>query len=129
MPERETWRLEAGVEPSDVSPRPVLAVAAAILLTLALSAGAIWLLLGWWRMPTGAGPDAPEGPRTALPRLQAAPQDEKAAYFAEKDRLLHDYGWVDRQAGTARIPIEVAMDLLAARGAARPRPGGGGGRP
>lgn len=120
MPEREAWRLEAGVETSDVAPRPVLAVAAAILLTLALAAGAVWLLLRGWQMPAGAGPDSPEAPRTTLPRLQAAPQDEKAAYFAEKDRLLHGYGWVDRQAGTARIPIEVAMDLLAARGSAGP---------
>lgn len=120
MPEREAWRLEAGVETSDVAPRPVLAVAAAILLTLALAAGVVWLLLHRWEMPTGASADAAGQPGTALPRLQPAPQDEKSAYFAQKDRLLHGYGWVDRQAGTARIPIEVAMDLLAARGSAGP---------
>src|SRR5208282_5249649 len=29
---------------------------------------------------------------------------------------LHSYGWVDEKAGTVRIPIERAMDLLVQRG-------------
>ena len=31
-------------------------------------------------------------------------------------RALQHYGWVDRKAGIARIPIEHAIELLAARG-------------
>ena len=49
------------------------------------------------------------------PLLQPAPQPDRAAYFAEKRRLLGSYGWVDRQAGIARIPLDEALRLQAAR--------------
>jgi len=55
------------------------------------------------------------------PLLQPAPQPDRAAYFADQRRLLDSHGWVDRQAGIARIPLDDAMKLLAARGIAPPR--------
>jgi len=58
------------------------------------------------------------------PLLQPAPQPDRVAYLTEKRGLLASYGWVDRQAGIARIPLDDAMALLAARGgAARPARG------
>ena len=59
------------------------------------------------------------------PLLQSAPQPERAAYFAEKRRVTEGYGWVDRRAGIARIPVDEAMTLLAARGTL-PQPAGAG---
>ncbi len=50
------------------------------------------------------------------PRLQIAPRDDLRRLHAREDALLHGYGWVDRDAGVARIPIERAMALLAERG-------------
>jgi hypothetical protein len=50
------------------------------------------------------------------PRLQIAPRDDLRRLHAREDALLHGYGWVNRDAGVARIPIERAMDLLAERG-------------
>ena len=35
---------------------------------------------------------------------------------AEEDTLLSTYGWSDKSTGAVRIPIDKAMDLLAARG-------------
>ena len=68
--------------------------------------------------PAANTPPRPfEGPP---PLLQPAPQPDRAAYVAEKRRLLDSYGWVDRQAGIARIPLDDAMKLLAARGVATP---------
>jgi hypothetical protein len=68
--------------------------------------------------PAANTPPRPfQGP---TPLLQPAPQPDRAAYFAEKRRLLDSYGWVDRQAGIARIPLDDAMRLLAARGVATP---------
>jgi hypothetical protein len=67
------------------------------------------------------GPAANTSPRPfqgPAPLLQPAPQPDRAAYFADKRRLLDSYGWVDRQAGIARIPLDEAMKLLAARGMA-----------
>ena len=37
---------------------------------------------------------------------------------AAESAVLESYGWVDREAGVARIPIERAMLLLAERAAA-----------
>jgi hypothetical protein len=41
---------------------------------------------------------------------------DQAALSARQNELLHSYGWVDRRHGVARIPIDRAMDLIAARG-------------
>jgi hypothetical protein len=35
---------------------------------------------------------------------------------AEEDRPLTTYGWVDRDAGIVRIPMEEAMKLVVSRG-------------
>jgi hypothetical protein len=50
------------------------------------------------------------------PRLQANPrQDLKELRDAEEARLK-SYGWVDRNAGVVRIPIDEAMKLTLQRG-------------
>jgi hypothetical protein len=70
------------------------------------------------RGPAGNTPPHPfEG---NAPLLQPAPQPDRAAYFEEKRRVIDSYGWVDRQAGIARIPLDEAMKLMAARGGAGP---------
>lgn len=71
------------------------------------------------------GPDAAAGMRIAGPVLETAPQPVRSDYAAEKERLINGYGWVDRKAGIARIPVEQAMQLMAARAAA----GKGGTKP
>ena len=37
-------------------------------------------------------------------------------YRAREDASLKSYGWVDRKAGIAQIPIDEAMKLLADKG-------------
>jgi hypothetical protein len=57
-----------------------------------------------------------ERPVPPTPRLQTYPfQDIKALRQHDKP-LVGSYEWVDRNAGTVRIPVERAMDLLAERG-------------
>jgi hypothetical protein len=50
------------------------------------------------------------------PRLQVAPEQDLKALRARDEAELHSYAWIDRRAGTVRIPIERAMDMLLARG-------------
>lgn len=50
------------------------------------------------------------------PRLQVSPPDDVAEMRANEEQILSSYGWADRDAGTVRIPIERAMDLLVERG-------------
>jgi hypothetical protein len=50
------------------------------------------------------------------PSLQIAPRLELEALRAREDRELNSYGWIDRELGIVRIPVERAMDLLLERG-------------
>lgn len=56
------------------------------------------------------------------PRLEPNPLAPRIAAQAREDALLSSYGWADRGAGVARIPIDRAMDLLVARGLPAPKP-------
>lgn len=51
-----------------------------------------------------------------LPQLQVAPGADLNQYRTAEDARLDSYGWVDRQNGIIRIPINRAMDLIAERG-------------
>jgi hypothetical protein len=50
------------------------------------------------------------------PRLQPNPAADLNKFRAQEEQILNTYGWVDQQAGVAHIPIERAMDIIAARG-------------
>jgi hypothetical protein len=50
------------------------------------------------------------------PRLQPIPANEIYEFRQREDAELTEYGWVDRNAGTVRIPIEEAKRLLLQRG-------------
>ena len=50
------------------------------------------------------------------PRLEPDPLAPRLRMRAREDAVLMTYGWVDRSAGVARIPIERAMELLAEKG-------------
>ena len=52
----------------------------------------------------------------AGPRLQPIPANEIFEFRQRENAELSEYGWVDRNAGTVRIPIEQAKDLLLQRG-------------
>jgi hypothetical protein len=54
-------------------------------------------------------------PKSLPPRSegsQFSPQLDMRMLRSEADTVLNSYGWVDQQAGIARIPIERAMRLL-----------------
>jgi len=50
------------------------------------------------------------------PRLEPNPLEPREKMRAEEELALHSYGWVDKQTGAVRIPIDRAMDLIAERG-------------
>jgi hypothetical protein len=51
-----------------------------------------------------------------VPVLQVGPRLDRIAYDAEKARLRDSYGWDDRAAGFARVPVGEAMRIIADRG-------------
>jgi hypothetical protein len=50
------------------------------------------------------------------PRLQANPAVDMERLREQEDAILTTYGWVDRQAGIARMPIDVAMRQILEEG-------------
>ena len=50
------------------------------------------------------------------PRLQTNPREDLRELRAQRRRAAHQYGWVDRNAGIVRIPIDEAMKLTLERG-------------
>jgi hypothetical protein len=54
--------------------------------------------------------------RFPAPNLQVNPRQNLEAFRAREDEELNTYGWIDRDAGIVRIPIDRAMDLIGQRG-------------
>ncbi len=50
------------------------------------------------------------------PRLEPYPLAPRLKLRSEEEEVLTTYGWVDKDRGLVRIPIDRAMDLLVARG-------------
>ncbi len=91
-------------EPDDVRGMTLLKVAAGLLVGLVV---AMLVVLPWHREQTAAPSPSPAGPA-----LLAHPVANLAAYRATQTRRLEGYGWVDREAGIAHIPVERAMQIL-----------------
>jgi hypothetical protein len=83
----------------------------------------LWWLLGTYerqheRAETQVYPMA-AGQQDRLPpspRFQDNPQQELQDLRATQEALLEGYGWVNKEAGVARIPIEDAMKIVVERG-------------
>jgi len=105
----------------DFNVRAVLWIGVAIVVMLALAT--LGAYAAWHVWAATSAHDAPNASRgfgdfaIAGPTLQSAPQADRAAFMADKARLLHSHEWIDPAAGIARIPIDDAMRILAARGA------------
>jgi hypothetical protein len=50
------------------------------------------------------------------PRIEVAPFEELQQLRAKEDHILNSYAWVGQQGGAVRVPIDKAIDLLAAKG-------------
>lgn len=74
-------------------------------------------------------------PSSGVPKLDVDQPVELQALRTKERQILSSYGWVDRAAGVAHIPIERAMQIIAAEGlpvtppAVEPPPPAGGNPP
>ena len=50
------------------------------------------------------------------PQLQKTPILDLKGIRAEEDKLLNGYAWVDEKKGVVRIPVDLAIEVLAKRG-------------
>jgi hypothetical protein len=110
-------------ETSDVNVRGVLAFCGGLLAAGIVIHVAVWLLFLVFNAREARQP-APEFPLAIQqenrlppePRLQTNPRQDLRDLRAQEDAVLHSYGWVDRNAGVVRVPIERAMELTVQRG-------------
>jgi hypothetical protein len=51
-----------------------------------------------------------------MPRLQTTPEGDLKQYREDEDRLLGQAQWLDQGQGRLRIPIDLAMEIVAGRG-------------
>jgi hypothetical protein len=58
----------------------------------------------------------------SAPRLQQDPRGEYYTHWLNDQQKLHNYGWVNKDAGIVRIPIDDAMRLSIERGMFESRP-------
>jgi hypothetical protein len=61
-------------------------------------------------------PMAEQHPIAPAPQLQPFPRLDMELMNRQEDTTLSHAAWIDRQAGTVRLPISVAIDLVAERG-------------
>src|SRR5262249_46053446 len=110
--------IERGYELRDVSVGTLAAFGGLLTLILVTVLGASHDLafdLAKW---AGHSPSAKVSPafHPPVPMLEVHPERDLTTFRQREDTQLHSYGWIDRAAGTVHIPIERAIDQMAADG-------------
>lgn len=95
-----------------VATRPVLLAALGALLLLAAAIGGLQAIYDW-QVPVQHYPAPEQFPQ---PRVQSGQVEQRERIEAKQKSRLTGYRWVDRAQGLVQIPIERAMQLLAAEG-------------
>jgi hypothetical protein len=123
MAEQPPVNPEVHHEQSDVNIRAILGFGAALFVVAAVVHVLIYVLFGYFDSRENAKVPA-EYPLAATqehrkppePRLQTDPRQDLADLRAKEDEVLGSYGWVDKNAGLVRIPIDAAVKLTLERG-------------
>ena len=110
-----------GYEKSDASPRGLVYFALIIAGILVLTFLSLRWLFGYFQKAENPGsfvaaPFADARPLPPAPRIQSNPGADMQSYFQSQQNLLNSYGWIDRQNGIVRLPIDRAMELVLQRG-------------
>jgi hypothetical protein len=95
------------------APSWVIALLAAIVVgVVALTVGSLLLVF------PGSTTDTPKALEEPMPepRLQHDLQGDMKDYRARAEQESHSYGWIDRNRGTVRIPVEEATRRILERG-------------
>ena len=131
-PEHEIENPETRYERRDLSPHGVLLFLAGLAVVSVLIYFMLWGFYGYLNAFRQKPQTRPSPLQTAHdnlnpptekviqafpePRLQPNPPADLNKFRAQEEQILNSYGWVDQQAGVAHIPIEQAIDILAANG-------------
>ncbi len=122
-PEGEPDNSDVRFEHSDVDASSLLKYLFWLVVTTAVVVVVLWRLYFVFVAQEAARQPPPpvmkidaEAMSVPPPNLQNMPTLDLEAFRAREDFVLHSYGWVDKEAGVVRIPIDEAMRLLTERG-------------
>lgn len=110
-----------GHELTDAKVSGIFWAGAGLVLLSAVAFVLIWALMKFFETSR----TVPEQPEFVLeqperlppePRLQVKPDVDIEVFKAHEDSLLSTYGWVVKEAGVVRIPVERAKELSLKRG-------------
>ncbi len=110
---------ESGLD-REISLKGIVYTGAVLAIVVVLSAVLMWWLSVALRSSlTAADPPPPVLPEARVqglppePRLQTSPEEDLRILRRQEDEILNGYGWIDQDAGVARVPIERAMEMMA----------------
>ena len=127
--------VNAGHEISDVNVKGLFIFAGALLFSLAVIVVGVAVVFVGFRFLNGkldARRPAQEPGAASLvkvapdyrgPLLQVKPEEDLRGMHVHNAADLQTYAWIDRRGGVVRLPVDRAMDLLAARGLSPVSPG------
>lgn len=111
-----------GYERRDINFKAVIGSGAALLFTMVATAFVLIFVDRWFTKWAGGLEEEPVSRLESkadrlppLPRLQVSPREDMDAMLAEEKVRLEGYQY-DEVTGVARIPVEVAIDLIAKQG-------------
>lgn len=122
IPQGEQSGGDATHEHKDADVIGLLMIAGLLFLILGICFFVCWGILhvfnreGDARQRRQRAPRAEQVAESPRPRLLVHPGSEREKLQKAEQTKLDSYGWVDRSAGIARIPISRAMQLIVERG-------------
>ncbi len=126
MPESDLDRdrgtdVQRGYELSDLNPGFIALFGIGLVVAVALAVIVTSLFMRYRafqhaRQETPVPRLAREREITPEPRLQVDASKELRQMRAAEDAALSSYGWVDKDAGILKIPVDRAMEILAKKG-------------
>jgi hypothetical protein len=106
-------------ETKDLSFKGLMLTAAGILGLMGLIFLISWGLYRVFQYENPGLLDSPFTEPTTLPaepRLQPNPEIDLRAFTAAQDSMLSSYGWVNRDSGFVRVPVDTAIEMVLKEG-------------
>jgi hypothetical protein len=122
MVESNNTNTSVQFEHRDVNIRPMAWLTVAIIVTAILLHIVLYFLYEGFRIDSAESgrvlksADQTVQETAAQPKLQVDPAQDINQLREEENRKLSTYGWVDKNKGVVRIPIEQAIRIVADRG-------------
>ncbi len=105
----------------DINFRGVIQFAVVLAILIVVSMLAMWGMFELFEAHTAENDPAPSPMKDTArmapdPALQHDPVTDLKKFRAQQDSITTTYGWVDKQQGIVRIPVERAMEIVLQQG-------------